>query len=298
MLKQPINDMKIDEIFMDAPRYDNQFSHLFKLCFTALRHRHQTFKSPTVLTRDTFAFLIFNKMPLIKSTKFTPIDIEINVYGWNTKEHQDLVVDAQTKKPNYCLSTWKNGDILSNATYMIGLTDCQQSIKTQSCCLRISKWKKKWLAKRYRQFSEVVSFARSQVTIKQSYVGDFGTTKEWATSRGRSVIYYKTEIQIGIHRRKDCIFFPFVCTFNPFRLNVILFATMRISTWYPFWWVFVSQWRFVYFPLPFFGASPTWMQCVFNFNNIHLQREKRRAPFSQYVPKLYQMFDLTKKKIV
>lgn len=81
MLKQPINDMKIDEIFMDAPRYDNQFSHLFKLCCTALRHTHQTFKSPTVLTRDTFAFLIFNKMPLIKSTKFTPIDIEINVYG-------------------------------------------------------------------------------------------------------------------------------------------------------------------------------------------------------------------------
>lgn len=111
------------------------------------------------------------------------------------------------KKLNYCLSTWKNGDILSNATYMISLTDCQQSIKTQSCCLRISNWKKKWLAKRYRQFSEVVSFARSQVTIKQSYVGDFGTTKEWATSRGRSVIYYKTEIQIGIYRRKDCIFF-------------------------------------------------------------------------------------------
>lgn len=298
MLKQPINDMKIDEIFMDAPRYDNQFSHLFKLCCTALRHTHQTFKSPTVLTRDTFAFLIFNKMPLIKSTKFTPIDIEINVYGWNTKEHQDLVVDAQTKKPNYCLSTWKNGDILSNATYMIGLTDCQQSIKTQSCCLRISNWKKKWLAKRYRQFSEVVSFARSQVTIKQSYVGDFGTTKEWATSRGRSVIYYKTEIQIGIYRRKDCIFsirlyiqsIPFEC--NPVchyaYINVI---SVLVS--------FCFAVAFCIFSIAFFlGASPTWMQCVFNFNNIHLQREKRRAPFSQYVPKLYQMFDLTKKKIV
>lgn len=139
MLKQPINDMKIDEIFMDAPRYDNQFSHLFKLCYTALWHTHQTFKSPTVLTRDTFAFSIFNKMPLIKSTKFTPIDIEIEAYGWNTKEHQDLVVDAQTKNHIIAYQREKNGDILSNATYMIGLTDCQQSIKTQSCCLRISK---------------------------------------------------------------------------------------------------------------------------------------------------------------
>lgn len=272
---------------------------------TALPAHTKRWKSPTVLTRDTFAvyFQLQNAFWL-NQRNLHPLTSKSKRGAAHRKSRKSIKLtwsfDTQPKQ-KYCLSKWKNGDILSNTSARSALPLLKQCLwkKVHSRAVYRTR-EKKMVGKMWSRCVSLRLFPLRDLELQLNGVTlvILAQQKRERARKGRSVIYY-TQLRFkSAYRRKDCIFFIplFMYEWMNVRLNVILFATKRISTWYPFGeLLFRSGVSYiVYYSHCLFFASPTWMQqCVC----VQFQQYTfTESTLFTVCTKLYQMFDSNEKK--